>query len=111
MLKQELEADGIDLNKGAHERLKDRRKTICKKFFASLILSKANRAKYSNKQSMKENFVMGTSTNPESPEAVLQILNAYQPSAGWNKCWQEAGATSKEGAMFVCVLVLRLWGG
>jgi hypothetical protein len=47
------------------------------------MLSGANRAKYNDlKQSMKENFVMGTSTYPESPEAVLQILNAYQPPAG-----------------------------
>ena len=43
---------------------------------------------------------MGTSTYPESPEAVIQILNAYVPPAGWNKCRQEAGAASKEGAMF-----------
>jgi hypothetical protein len=49
---------------------------------------------------MKENFVTGTSTYPESPEAVLRILNAYVSPAGWNKRRQEAGATSKEGAMF-----------
>jgi hypothetical protein len=49
---------------------------------------------------MKENFVTGTSKYPESPEAVLQILNAYQPPAGWNKRRQEAGTTSKEGALF-----------
>jgi hypothetical protein len=49
---------------------------------------------------MKENFVTGTSKYPESPEAVLQILNAYQPPAGWNKHRQEAGTTSKEGAIF-----------
>ncbi len=42
----------------------------------------------------------GMSTHPESPEAVLRILNAYVPPAGWNKRRQEAGATSKEGAMF-----------
>jgi len=34
---------------------------------------------------MKENFVTGTSTYPESPEAVLRILNAFVPPAGWNK--------------------------
>jgi hypothetical protein len=49
---------------------------------------------------MKENFVTGVSKYPESSEAVLQILNAYQPPAGWNKCRQEAGATSEEGAIF-----------
>jgi hypothetical protein len=49
---------------------------------------------------MKENFVTGTSKYPKSPEAVLQILNTYQPPAGWNKCRQEAGTTSKEGAIF-----------
>ena len=43
---------------------------------------------------------MEKSTYPESPEAVLRILNAYQPPPGWNKRWQEAGAASKEGAMF-----------
>ena len=42
----------------------------------------------------------GMSTYPKSPEAILQILNAYQPPAGWNRRWQEAGAASKEGAMF-----------
>jgi hypothetical protein len=49
---------------------------------------------------MKENFVTGTSTYPKSPEAVLQILNAYVPPAGWNKRRQEAGAAREEGAMF-----------
>jgi hypothetical protein len=49
---------------------------------------------------MKVNFVTGTSTYPESPEAVLRILNTYVPPAGWNKHRQEAGAASEEGAMF-----------
>jgi hypothetical protein len=49
---------------------------------------------------MNENFIMRMSTYPESPEAVLQILNAFVPPAGWNKHWQEAGAASKEGAIF-----------
>jgi len=44
--------------------------------------------------------VTGTSTYPESPEAVLRILNAYVPPAGWNKRRQEAGTASEEGAMF-----------
>jgi hypothetical protein len=48
---------------------------------------------------MKENFVMGTSKYPESPEAVVQIPNAYQPPAGRNKHRQEARTMSKEGAI------------
>ncbi len=42
----------------------------------------------------------GTSTYPESPEAVLRILNTYQPPPGWNKHQQEAGAVTKEETMF-----------
>ncbi len=65
------------------------------------MLSRANGAKYNNlKQGMKENFVTGTSKYPKSPEAVLRILNAYQPPAGWNKCRQNAGTMSEEGAIF-----------
>ncbi len=86
MLKQELHTDGIDLSKATSDQVKEGKKTVCKKFLAALMLSGANGAKYNNlKQSMKENFLMGTSTYPESPEAVLQILNAYKPPAGWNK--------------------------
>jgi hypothetical protein len=43
---------------------------------------------------------METSKYPKSPEAVLQILNTYQPPVLWNKRRQEAGTTSKEGAIF-----------
>jgi hypothetical protein len=101
MLKQELEANGIDLSKATNEQLKDRKKTVCKKFLAALMLSGANGAKYNNlKQGMKENFITGTSKYSESPEAVLRILNTYQPPAGWKKRRQEAGTTSKEGAIF-----------
>jgi hypothetical protein len=101
MLKWELEANEIDLSEATNEQLKDRKKAVCKKFLAALMLSGANGTKYNNlKQGMKENFVMGTSKYPESPEAVFRILNAYQPPAGWNKCRQEAGTTSKEGAIF-----------
>jgi len=65
------------------------------------VLSGANGAKYNDlKRGMKENFVTGTSMYPKSPEAVLRILNAYVPPAGWNKCRQEAGTASEEGAMF-----------
>ena len=52
---------------------------------------------------MAENYNMtGTSENHESPELVLRILNASQPWAGWNmnQRKQEAGAGTKEGAMF-----------
>jgi hypothetical protein len=101
MLKQELDADGIDLSKATSNQVKEGKKTVCKKFLAAQMLSGANREKYNNlKRSMKENFVTGTSTYPESPEAVLQILNAYQPPAGWNKRRQEAGAASEERAIF-----------
>jgi hypothetical protein len=101
MLKRELETNGTDLSKATSEQLKDGKKTICGKFLAALMLSRANGAKYNDiKQGMKENFAMGTSKYPKSPEAVLRILNAYQPPAGWNKHRQEAGTTSKEGAIF-----------
>jgi hypothetical protein len=43
MLKQELEADGIDLSKATSEQLKDGKKTIPEKFLPALILSGANR--------------------------------------------------------------------
>ncbi len=101
MLKRELETNGTDLSKATSEQLKDGKKTVCEKFVAALMLSGANEAIYNDlKRGMKENFVTGTSKYPESPEAVLQILNAYQPPAGWNKCWQDAGTLSKEGAIF-----------
>jgi hypothetical protein len=49
---------------------------------------------------MAKNYVTGTSEYPESQEVVLCILTAYKPPAGWNKRRQDAGAASKEGAMF-----------
>jgi hypothetical protein len=78
-------------------------KTIARdKFLAALMLNGANGQKYGElKRSIAENYVTGTSEYPDSPEVVLRILNAYKPPAGWNKRrWQEAGAASKEGAMF-----------
>ncbi len=42
----------------------------------------------------------GTSTYPKSPKAVLRIIDAYKPSAGWGKCRQDAGVGTKEVAMF-----------
>ncbi len=82
LLKQELEAIGWDLSAATTEELKEGKKTMQEKFLAALILNGANGTKCNNlKRSMKENFVMGTSTYPRSPEAVLCILNAYQPPA------------------------------
>jgi hypothetical protein len=42
MLKQELEANGIDLSKATSEQLEAGKKTICKKFLAALMLTGAN---------------------------------------------------------------------
>jgi hypothetical protein len=52
---------------------------------------------------------MGTSTYPKSPEAVLRILNAYQPPTGWGKHKQDAGTGTKEGAMFAQTEGDNLW--
>jgi hypothetical protein len=74
---------------------------VREKFLAALMLNSANGTKYNNlKRSMKENLVTGTSTYPGSPEAVLHILNAYQPPAGWGKHRQDTGTGIEEGAMF-----------
>jgi hypothetical protein len=72
MLKRELDADGINLSKATSDQVKEGKKTICDKFLAALMLSRANGEKYNDlKQSMKENFVMRASKYPESSEAVL----------------------------------------
>jgi hypothetical protein len=42
MLKQELEANGIDLSKATSEQLENGKKTVCKKFLAALMLTGAN---------------------------------------------------------------------
>ena len=77
--------------------MKEGKKTVRDKFLAALMLSGANGAKYNDlKRSMKENFVMGTSKYPESSEAVLRILNAYQPPAGWNKHRKQEQRLKKE---------------
>jgi hypothetical protein len=71
------------------------------KFLAALMLNGANGTKYNNlKRSMKENFMMGTSTYPGSPGAVPRILNAYQPPAGGGMRRQDTGMGIEEGAMF-----------
>ncbi len=73
----------LDLSTATAEELKEGKKTVCKNFLAALMLNGANRTKYNNlKRSMKEKFVTGTSTYPGSPEAVLCILNSYQPPTG-----------------------------
>ncbi len=101
MLKREIEADGTDMSKTTNKQMKAGKKAVHENFLAAFMLSRANGAKYNDlKRGMKENFVTGMSTYPESPEAVLRILNAYVPPAGWNKRQQEAGAASEEGAMF-----------
>ncbi len=42
MLKQELEANGINLSKATNEQLEDGKKTIRKKFLVALMLTGAN---------------------------------------------------------------------
>jgi hypothetical protein len=42
MLKQELEANGVDLSEATNEQLKDGKKTVCEKFLAALMLTGAN---------------------------------------------------------------------
>jgi hypothetical protein len=80
--------------------LKEGKKTVHKKFLTALMLNGANWNRYNNLQrSMKVNFVMGTSTYPESPEAVLCNLNACQPPAGWGKRRQDTRAGTKERAI------------
>ncbi len=101
LLHQELEAKELVLSTATAEELKERKKTMHEKFLTALMVYDANGIKYNNlKRSMKENFVIGRNTYPKSPEAVLHILNAYQPPAGWGKHRQDAGAGTKEGAMF-----------
>jgi hypothetical protein len=83
LLKEELEGKGLDLSKASTGKLKEGKS---KKFLAAFMLNRANGAKYNGiKQTMKENFVTGTSTYPKSPETVHCILNAYLPPVGWGK--------------------------
>jgi hypothetical protein len=97
ILKKEIESMGMDLAKATSDQLKQAKKTVRDKFLAALMLSGANGAKYNNlKRNMKENFVTGTSRYPESPEAVLRILNAYQPPVRWNRRKQNTGAGTEE---------------
>ena len=92
---------GLDLSTATAEELKEGKKTVQEKVLAALMLDGANGTMYNDlKRSTKENFVMGTSTYPGSSEAVLCILNAYQPPAGWGKRRQDTGTGIKEGTIF-----------
>jgi hypothetical protein len=89
------------MSKATPDHMKEAKKTVCKKILAALMLDGASGQKYGElKRGMAENYVAGMSEYPKSPEVVLWILTAYKPPAGWNKCRQDAGAASKEGAMF-----------
>jgi hypothetical protein len=100
----------MDLSKATAEKLKEGKKTVHEKFLASLMLNTAYGTKYYDlKRSMKENFVMGTSTYPKSPEAIFRILDAYKPPTGWGKRRQDAGAGTGEGAMLAHTEGDNLW--
>ncbi len=103
MIKKELVAKSIDMDKATGDKMKEAKKTVREKFLAALMLNGTNRDKYGElKHSMAENYVTGTSEYPpKSPEVVLRILNAYVPPMGWNRrIKQDAGNLSDEGAMF-----------
>ena len=102
MIKKELLSKNItDPSQASADELKEAKGIVREKFLAALMLNGANASKYGElKRSMAENHVTRTSEYPESPEVMLRILNAYQPPAGWNRCKQEAGAGTNEGAMF-----------
>ncbi len=64
------------MSKATNEQVKEGKKAFHEKFLAALMLSGANGAKYNDlKRGMKENFVTGMSTYPESPEAARQLTN------------------------------------
>jgi len=48
MLKRELEADGTDMSKATNKQMMEGKKAVCEKFFAALMLSGANGAKYND---------------------------------------------------------------
>jgi len=101
MIKNELMAKSIDMDKATGDEINEAKKTVRMKFLAALMLNGANHDKYGElKCSMAENYVIGTSEYPESPEVVLCILNAYIPPVGWNRhIKQDAGNLSDEGVM------------
>ena len=93
MIKKELLSKNItDPSQALADELKEAKGIVRERFLAALMLNGANASKYSElKHSKAENYVV-----------VLHILNAYQPPARWNmnRCKQEAGAGTNEGAMF-----------
>jgi len=102
MIKKELTTKSIGTEKATRDKMKEAKKTVCKKFLAALMLNGANRDKYGElKRSMAEIYVTGTSEYSESPEVVLRILNVYVPLVGWNRCIKhDVAHLSDEGAMF-----------
>jgi hypothetical protein len=102
MIKKELTAKSIDMEKATGDEMKEANKTVREKFLATLMMNGANHDNYGElKRSMAENYVTGTSEYPESPKVVLRILNAYVPPVGWNRrIKQDATNLSDEGAMF-----------
>jgi hypothetical protein len=97
LLTQELEGKELDLSKATTEELKEWKKIVWEKFLAALMLNGANGMKYNKlMRSMKENFVAGTSTYPESLEAVFCILNAYKPPADHRMRKAQAGCRSRD---------------
>ena len=58
-------------------------------------------AKFSKSLKSIENYIQKNYTTCyDIMKAIQQLLNAYQPPAGWNRHKQEAGARTDEGAMF-----------
>jgi hypothetical protein len=102
MIKKELTTKGVDMDKASADEIQEAKKTVREKFLDTLLLNGANREKYGKlKRSMAENYVVGTSENPVSPEVILCILNAYIPPVGWNSCIkQDSGSPAEEEAMF-----------
>jgi hypothetical protein len=70
MIKKELESKnpGIDMSKAMPDQVMEAKKTVCKKFLATLMLDGANGQKYGElKRGTAENYVTGTSEYLESP--------------------------------------------
>jgi hypothetical protein len=62
MIKKELTAKSIAMEKATGNEMKEAKKTVREKFLAALMLNGANHDKYGElKRSMAENYVTGTS--------------------------------------------------
>ena len=86
MIKKELMAKSIAMDKATGDQMKEAKKTVHEKFLTALMLNGKNHDKYGElKRSMAENYVIRTSKYPESPKVVLHILNTYVPQVGWNR--------------------------